>query len=55
MEYLFHQAMSFRVIEILAKPVTRLPAILRELDRFPSRIERSLKLLRCAHPGRPHP
>jgi len=36
MEYLFNQALSFRVIDILAKPVTRLPA----------RIERTLKLLR---------
>ena len=47
MEYLFNQAVSLRVIDILAKPVTLLPAIMRELDRLPARIERTLKLLRA--------
>ena len=46
MEYLLNQAMSFRVADILATPVPFLPSILRELDRLPARMARTLKLLR---------
>jgi hypothetical protein len=47
MEYLYGQAMRFRVEDILTKPVTFLPALLRELDRLPARIQRTMKLLRA--------
>jgi len=46
MEYLYGQAMRFRVEDILNKPIALLPAILRELDRLPTKIQRTLKLLR---------
>jgi len=47
MEYLYGQAMRFRVADILASPVSFLPAIMRELDRLPSRIQRTIKVLRA--------
>jgi len=47
MEYLYGQAMRFRVADILATPVSFLPAIMRELDRLPSRIQRTIKVLRA--------
>jgi len=46
MEYLLNQAMSFHVADILATPVPFLSSILRELDRLPARMARTLKLLR---------
>ncbi|MBM3785566.1 MAG: hypothetical protein FJW30_14475 [Acidobacteria bacterium] len=46
MEYLYGHAMRFRVEDILNKPIALLPAILRELDRLPTKIQRTLKLLR---------
>ena len=47
MEFLFNQAMSFRVEDILKTPVTFLPHIMRELDRLPARIQRSIKAIRA--------
>jgi len=47
MEFLYGQAMRFRVEDILTKPVTFLPAIMRELDRLPSRIRRLIKTIRA--------
>jgi hypothetical protein len=47
MEFLYGEAMRFRVEDIIAKPVTFLPAILRELDRLPARIQRTMKI-QCA-------
>ena len=47
LEFLYAQAMRFRVEDILAKPVSLLPAILRELDRLPTRIQRTIKVLRA--------
>ena len=47
MEFLFNQAMSFRVEDILKTPVAFLPHIMRELDRLPARIERSIKAIRA--------
>jgi hypothetical protein len=46
MEFLYGEAMRFRVEDIISKPVTFLPAILRELDRLPARIQRTMKILR---------
>jgi hypothetical protein len=46
MEYLYGHAMRFRIEDILAKPVHFLPAIMRELDRLPARIQRTIKILR---------
>ena len=39
--------MSFRVEDILKTPVAFLPHIMRELDRLPARIERSIKAIRA--------
>ncbi len=47
MEFLFNQAMSFRVEDILKTPVTFLPHIMRELDRLPARIQRTIKAIRA--------
>ena len=47
MEYLFNQAMSGRVDDILKTPVTFLPHIMRELDRLPARIQRTIKAIRA--------
>ena len=47
MEFLFNQAMSFRVEDILKTPVAFLPHIMRELDRLPAPIERSIKAIRA--------
>ena len=47
MEYLYNQAMSVRVDDILKTPATFLPQIMRELDRLPARIERSIKAIRA--------
>jgi len=52
MEYLYGQTMRARVDDILAKPASLLPAILRELDRLPARIQRTIKLLRQEIAGR---
>ncbi len=38
MEFLYREAMRFRVEDILVKPVNFLPAIMRELDRLPTKI-----------------
>jgi hypothetical protein len=46
MEFLYGEAMRFRVEDIIKKPVAFLPAILRELDRLPTKIQRTIKLLR---------
>ena len=46
-EYLYGQAMRARVDDILAKPSPLLPALLRELDRLPARIQRTIKTLRA--------
>jgi len=46
MEFLYGEAMRFRVEDIITKPVAFLPAILRELDRLPTKIQRTIKLLR---------
>ena len=46
MEFLYGEAMRFRVEDILAKPVNFLPAIMRELDRLPTKIQRTIKTLR---------
>jgi hypothetical protein len=46
MEFLYGEAMRFRVADIITKPVAFLPAILRELDRLPTKIQRTIKLLR---------
>ncbi len=46
MEFLYGEAMRFRVEDILAKPVNFLPAIMRELDRLPTKIQRLIKTLR---------
>ena len=46
MEYLFNHAMSFRVEDILKTPVTFLTHIMRELDRLPARIQRTIKAIR---------
>ena len=46
MEFLYGEAMRFRVEDILAKPVNFLPAIMRELDRLPTKIQRLIKILR---------
>jgi len=46
MEYLYGQTMRARVDDILAKPANLLPSILRELDRLPTRIQRTIKQLR---------
>ncbi len=45
MEYLFNQAMSFRVEQILKTPVPFLTQIMRELDRLPARIQRTIKAI----------
>ena len=47
MEFLYGEAMRFRVEDILAKPVNFLPAIMRELDRLPTKIQRTIKILRA--------
>ena len=47
MEFLFNQAMSFRVEDILKTPVAFLPHIMRELDRLPARIQRTIKAIRA--------
>ncbi len=47
MEYLFNQAMSGRVDDILKSPVAFLPHIMRELDRLPARIQRTIKAIRA--------
>ena len=47
MEFLFNQAMSFRVEDILKTPVALLPHIMRELDRLPARIQRTIKAIRA--------
>ena len=47
MEYLYGEAMRFRIEDILAKPLNFLPAIMRELDRLPARIQRTIKVLRA--------
>ncbi len=47
MEFLFNQAMSVRVDDILKNPVAFLPHIMRELDRLPSRIQRTIKAIRA--------
>ena len=39
--------MSFRVEDILKTPVTFLPHIMRELDRLPARIQRTIKAIRA--------
>ena len=39
--------MRFRIEDIINKPVTFLPAIIRELDRLPGRIQRTIKILRA--------
>ncbi len=46
MEFLYGEAMRFRVEDILAKPVNFLPAIMRELDRLPTKIQRLIKTIR---------
>ncbi len=46
MEFLYGQAMRFRVEDLLTKPVNFLPAIMRELDRIPTKIQRTIKILR---------
>ena len=45
MEFLFNQAMSFRVEDILKTPVPFMAQIMRELDRLPARIQRTLKAI----------
>ncbi len=45
MEFLYGEAMRFRVEDIIAKPSTFLPAIMRELDRLPARIPKVKKLM----------
>ena len=47
MEFLFNQAMSVRIDDILKTPVTFLPHIMRELDRLPARIQRTMKAIRA--------
>ena len=47
MEFLFNQAMSVRVDDILKTPVAFLPHIMRELDRLPARIQRTIKAIRA--------
>jgi hypothetical protein len=46
-EYLYGQAMRVRVDDLLNKPSPMLPALLRELDRLPARIQRTIKTLRA--------
>jgi hypothetical protein len=46
MEFLYGEAMRFRVSDIITQPVSFLPAIMRELDRLPTKIQRTIKLLR---------
>jgi hypothetical protein len=45
-QYLYGKAMRFRVDDILTKPVPLLAALMRELDRLPVRIQRTIKVLR---------
>lgn len=47
MQFLYDQAMAFRVEDLLNKPVSTLPLILRELDRIPYRLEKAIRLLRA--------
>ena len=47
MEFLFNQAMSGRIDDILKTPVAFLPHIMRELDRLPARIQRTIKAIRA--------
>jgi len=47
MEFLYGEAMRFRVEDIISKPANFLPAIMRELDRLPTKIQRTIKVLRA--------
>ena len=47
LEFLFNQVMSFRVEDILKTPVAFLPHIMREFDRLPARIQRTIKAIRA--------
>ena len=59
MEHLYNQAMNTAIPDLLAKPSAFLNQILRELDRLPARIQRTLKSLhaeqahRLAHAATP--
>jgi len=46
MEFLYGEAMRFRVEDIISKPANFLPAIMRELDRLPTKIQGTIKVLR---------
>jgi len=46
MEFLYGEAMRFRVEDIISKPANFLPAIMRELDRLPTKIQRTIKIPR---------
>ncbi len=47
MEFLYGEAMRVRVEDIISKPANFISAIMREIDRLPTKIQRTIKVLRA--------